>query len=105
MAGTRFEPGNAMGAHYRPMYDNATMHTAIKKLYNFLEPRGVSMAGASLRWLYYHSALCENDAIIIGATKIEQFERNMAEISKGPLEDGVVDAFEKAWEAAREVAP
>ena len=63
------------------------------------------MAGASLRWLFYHSALDENDAIILGATRTKQIETNMAEIQKGPLDDAVVEAFEKAWKTVRDVAP
>ncbi|KAL9597714.1 MAG: hypothetical protein Q9219_004971 [cf. Caloplaca sp. 3 TL-2023] len=105
LKGTRFEPGNPMGGRYRPMYDKAAMHTAIEKLYGLLEPLGVSLAGASLRWLYYHSALGEKDGIILGATKIEQVKQNVAEITKGPLENKLVDAFEQAWKTVSEVAP
>lgn len=56
-----------MGAHYRPMYDKAPMHAAIRSLYyDTLEPRQISLPGASLRWLYYHSDLEEEDGIILG---------------------------------------
>lgn len=105
LSGTRFAAGNMIGDLYRPLYDKPQMHTAIRDLHAFLQPRGVSMVGASLRWLKYHSALGEDDGIILGATKIEQIDDNMAEIAKGPLEASVVDAFEKAWEAVSEVAP
>ena len=63
------------------------------------------MAGASLRWLYYHSALGDDDGITLGATKVEQIEVNVEEIRKGRLEGDVIEAFEKAWEAVRGVAP
>ncbi len=94
-----------MGAHYKPMYDNEKMHSAIRTLHDFLEPRGISMAGASLRWLYYHSVLGEMDGIVLGATKTAQIERNVAEIRKGRLEDSIVDAFERTWDQVRQVAP
>ena len=32
ITGTRFEDGNMMGAHYRPMYDKTAMHAAVKDL-------------------------------------------------------------------------
>lgn len=95
-----------MGEHYRPMYDKDAMHSAIKELHTVLQPRDMlSMAGASLRWLCYHSALGKEDGVILGATKIEQLESNIMEILKGPLDESVADAFENLWTAVRHVAP
>jgi len=105
LSGTRFADGNPIGAHYKQMFDKATMHVAIQHLNAFLQPRGISIAGASLRWLFYHSALGEHDGVILGASKTAQIECNVAEIGKGPLEDSVVEAFEKTWEAVGEAAP
>ncbi|KAL8917304.1 MAG: hypothetical protein Q9208_008025 [Pyrenodesmia sp. 3 TL-2023] len=98
LEGTRFAEGNAMGAHYRPMYDKPAMHTAIRKLHAFLEPRGIAMAEAALRWVFHHSALGPQDAIILGATNRLQIEYNTSEIQKGPLPAEIVDMFDEAWD-------
>ena len=105
LTGTRFEAGNVMGGHYRPMYDKAAMHAAVRDLDAVLQPRSISMPEAALRWLCYHSELGGNDGVVLGATRTEQIEKNVAAARKGPLEDSVVDAFEKTWEAVREPAP
>ena len=90
-----------MGAHFKQMYDSPPMHTAIQSLHAFLLPRGISLPGASLRWLYHHSALRADDGIILGATKMAQVESNVAEIEKGPLSEEVVGEFERLWDVVR----
>lgn len=94
-----------MGAHYKPMYDKSNMHSAIRELHAFLEPRGISVAEASLRWIFYHSALGKQDSVILGATKVAQIERNVGCIEKGPLAEEEVVMFEKTWDKVEDVAP
>lgn len=105
LSGTRFADGNAMGAHYRPMYDKPLMHSAMKELHAFLEPRGIPAAEASLRWMVHHSALEDGDGMIIGATRLAQIKSNAEMIAKGPLDKDVVEMFEKSWEKVKAVAP
>lgn len=105
LEGTRFAEGNIMGVHYRPMYDKPALHTAIRKLHAFLQPRGVTMAEAALRWIFYHSSLGPQDAVIFGATKTAQIELNMSQIKKGPLTEEIRDMFEKTWDEVKGSAP
>ncbi|KAL8648175.1 MAG: hypothetical protein Q9210_005140 [Variospora velana] len=98
LTGTRFGEGHYIGAFYRPMYDKPAMHAAIQELHAFLEPRGVTMAEAALRWLFHHSALGPDDALILGATKLAQIESNMSQIKKGPLTEETVEMFDKTWD-------
>ncbi|KAL8656069.1 MAG: hypothetical protein Q9210_000507 [Variospora velana] len=105
LKGTRYAEGNFMGALYRPLYDKPTMHAAIRKLHAFLQPREITLAEAALRWVFYHSALGPYDAVIIGATKREQVERNVSQMGKGPLSEEIVDMFEKVWEEVKDCAP
>ncbi|KAL8897402.1 MAG: hypothetical protein Q9192_002595 [Flavoplaca navasiana] len=105
LEGTRFAEGNTMGAHYRPMYDKPAMHTAIRKLHALLEPRGFAMAEAALRWVFHHSALGPQDAIILGATSRLQIEHNTSEVQKGPLPAEIVDMFDKVWDEVKDSAP
>ena len=78
------------------MYDKQVMNLAIKDLHAFLQQRDISLAEASLRWLYHHSALETEDGLILGATKAAE---------KGPLPGEVVKMFEKTWDAVKEAAP
>ena len=45
------------------------------------------------------------DAIIVGASKLEQLEQNIAAVSAGPLPDEIVAAFETAWNTTKADAP
>ncbi|KAL8761592.1 MAG: hypothetical protein Q9184_002300 [Pyrenodesmia sp. 2 TL-2023] len=105
LEGTRFAEGNAMGAHYRPMYDKPAMHTGIQKLHAFLQPRGLTMAEAALRWVFHHSALGPQDAVILGATRTAQIEHNVSQIQKGPLSEEIVNMFDETWNEVKDCAP
>lgn len=105
LGGTRFAEGNVMGAHYRPMYDKPELHAAVRKMHAVLEPQGISLTEAALRWIYHHSALSQQDAIILGATKTSQIEANVAQIGKGPLPQGVVEIFISMWKEVEGYAP
>lgn len=63
------------------------------------------MQGASLRWLAFHSKLGSGDAIILGASKVEQVDDSAAEIAKGPLKADIVSQFEELWQGVKDVAP
>ncbi|KAL9046575.1 MAG: hypothetical protein Q9214_000620 [Letrouitia sp. 1 TL-2023] len=105
LGGSRYADGNPMGASYRPMYDKRAMHTAVKELYSSLQSHGIELAEASLRWVYYHSALHEGDGVILGASNIAQIKENMRWITRGPLEKNIVAMFEEMWEKVQYVAP
>ncbi|KAL9011348.1 MAG: hypothetical protein Q9173_003799 [Seirophora scorigena] len=105
LQGTRFAEGHAIGRHYRPMYDKPALHAAIRELHAFLQPRGMTMVEAALRWVFHHSSLGPQDAVILGATKRVQIERNVSQIQKGPLAEEIVEMFDKTWDRVRESAP
>jgi aflatoxin B1 aldehyde reductase len=73
------------------------MHAAMTDLLDTLEPLGIAGSEACLRWLYYHSALGEDDGVILGASKMPQIVQNMADISKGPLPTEVLQKIDSFW--------
>ncbi|KAI1139951.1 Aldo/keto reductase [Hypoxylon sp. FL0543] len=89
--GTRLR--SAYGAHFAAWYDKPEFHDAVRKLLEVIEPLGITPPEAALRWVAYHSALGENDGIILGATKLEQLKPNLVDIEKGPLPQEVVDVI------------
>jgi len=56
-------------------------------------------AACALRWLAGHSLLCAeaDDVIILGASRREHLEANLAACRASQLEAATVAAFEKAW--------
>ncbi|XP_042544361.1 aflatoxin B1 aldehyde reductase member 3-like, partial [Dipodomys spectabilis] len=59
-------------------------------------PSAPSMTSAALRWLYQHSWLqaTHEDAVILGMSSLDQLEQNLAVTEQGPLEPGVMEAFD-----------
>ncbi|XP_043846876.1 aflatoxin B1 aldehyde reductase member 4-like [Dromiciops gliroides] len=66
-----------------------------------------SMTSAALRWMYHHSQLqgSRGDAVILGMSSLEQLQQNMAASEEGPLESGVVKAFDQAWHLVAHECP
>lgn len=73
------------------------MHAAIYDLLDTIEPLQITAHKACLRWVYYHSALWEEDGVILGASKFSQIMQNASDIATGPLPDVVVRKAEELW--------
>ncbi|KAF5627084.1 hypothetical protein F52700_8567 [Fusarium sp. NRRL 52700] len=94
-AGTRYgEPTHPLTI-YKFIYDKEPFHKAVKDLSGLVASGAVDgPADVAIRWLYYHSKLQPQDAIILGGSTVEHFEKNMAIIKKGPLPNEVLEALE-----------
>nr|XP_060614802.1 aflatoxin B1 aldehyde reductase member 2-like [Anolis sagrei ordinatus] len=66
-----------------------------------------SLTSAALRWIYHHSQLQGGlgDAVILGASSLEQLQQNLQYAEEGPLEPKVVAAFEQAWRLSTHDCP
>jgi aflatoxin B1 aldehyde reductase len=89
---------------HKERYVKPEIVSGLKTLYEKCQDAGTTVQGAALRWLVYHSALGDEDGVILGASKIEQIDDSAAEIAKGPLK-GLEKAFEELWENVKDVAP
>jgi hypothetical protein len=56
----------------------------------------------ALRWVVHHSMLSKEDAVILGASRIEQLEGNLKQIEKGPLEQRVVQQLDELWAGVKD---
>lgn len=102
-AGSRFNAGaSGAGGAYLNFYDHPSMHEAIKRLRSISKSSGIGLDELSLRWLVYHSALGDQDGVILGGSKLQHFENNMAQIRKGPLDDAVVQQLDALWDVCKE---
>ncbi|KAF8434526.1 NADP-dependent oxidoreductase domain-containing protein [Boletus edulis BED1] len=70
---------------------------AVRELKEALDRHGLGLAEASYRWLQHHSVLHQDDAVIIAATSVKHMEMNMKNCEGGPLSEGIVELFERAW--------
>ncbi|XP_077973496.1 aflatoxin B1 aldehyde reductase member 2-like [Styela clava] len=67
----------------------------------------VSIAEAAIRWLYHHSALKGEygDAVVIGASSVDNLSQNLLYTTKGPLDENVVSVIDNIWKRTSHLCP
>jgi len=96
--GTRFDKNNM----YQERYWQREKFSAVDKLRSIAETSGRSLISLSLNWLMHHTA---TDCIILGASRQEQLEQNIAALGEGPFPIDVVEACDKVWHELRGSVP
>lgn len=93
--------------NYQARYWKEAYFSAVEGLKAVCQDYDISIVEASYRWLAFHSMLDSGrgDGIILGASRLEQLEENMAAVSKGSLPQGLVEAFQQAWLNCQDQAP
>jgi len=76
------------------------LKTAIAKTY---PNEDVGLVEVTLRWMMHHSKLGSKDAIILGASSIDQLKQNFEALSKPPLDPAIVAVFDEGWVAGSAV--
>lgn len=66
---------------------------------------GATPTEVSLRWIVHHSALGEGDAIILGASRLDQLRSNVEFYKKGRLDDRLLEAYEELWKGVEKDPP
>lgn len=95
--------GSRFASHtpFTDWYDKPSMHEAIKQLKAISEKTRLGKDELSLRWLAHHSILSEQDGIILGASKVPQISKNVAQIKNGPLDPEVAEELSALWESVK----
>lgn len=102
------EPGRfARLKSYRDRYWKHSYFDAIEQIRMACEKESVAMVEAAYRWLVNHSKMRTelNDGILLGASRQEQMEQNLAAATKGSLPENIVAAMDEAWEMAKPDSP
>ncbi|NLZ95171.1 MAG: aldo/keto reductase, partial [Bacteroidales bacterium] len=92
---------------YKDRYWKPSFFKAIKVIEKECKKNRIPIAEAAYRWLAFHSMLdfSRGDAIVIGASKLEQLQQNIQSLAGGPLPVNVVEAFSSAWEISKADSP
>ena len=92
---------------YKERYWKKSYFEALKnimaKCYNFnIEP-----SESAYRWLAFHSSLRQQDGdgIIIGASNLNQLDKNLLVLEKGILPEPIVNEYNIAWEIVKKDSP
>jgi aryl-alcohol dehydrogenase-like predicted oxidoreductase len=96
--GTRFD-NNSM---YQDRYWHSQNFAAVEKLKKAAEQAGRSLIDVAFCWLLHHT---QTDCILLGATRTDQLDQNLAACEKGPLPPEVLQACEEVWTDLRGPVP
>ncbi|KAJ8606891.1 hypothetical protein MRB53_040644 [Persea americana] len=103
----RFDPSTQMGRIYSAAYAKPELLDALAEWQSIAEEEGVPRAELAYRWVKYNSSLKPEfgDALIIGASSIEQLKQTLEAIKKGPLSDKATKRIDHFWQSIKHVAP
>lgn len=76
--------------------------SAMKQFDTAVKAEDLTPAEVVVRWAAHHSALSEDDGMILGASRIEQIQESVGFIRKGKLPENVLRLADELWEAVRE---
>ncbi|OAK96955.1 putative oxidoreductase [Phaeosphaeriaceae sp. SRC1lsM3a] len=102
-AGTRFDEKNPLGPAIQKMFGAEELHLALKEFDVKVKAEGLTLLEVAIRWLVYHSALTDDDGIILGASKATQVIEAVSLARKGPLPNSVQPLVNSLWDAVRPI--
>jgi aflatoxin B1 aldehyde reductase len=103
--GTRWDKNTLVGQISASNYHKDALFDAAKKVHDAAEKAGISGHAIALRWMLHHSALNGGDAMIIGASSLQQLEGNLEICKAGPLPAELLKVVEDVWGPAKDFAP
>lgn len=86
---------NYQDRYWKPDYFDVLQQLSIKSAEFDINPVEVAMS-----WLVQHSMLdaARGDAIILGASRIEQLDENLQSMNAKPLDQSILDILDTGWE-------
>jgi aryl-alcohol dehydrogenase-like predicted oxidoreductase len=96
--GTRFDNNKL----YQDRYWHEQYFLSVEELRKIAKNAGRSLVSLALNWELHHTSC---DCIILGASRMEQLNENLATIDDGALSDKVVEACDEVWRNLRGPLP
>jgi len=103
----RWDKNTPFGQVYHSLYSKATLLDGLDEWHAIAKEEGISPAALAYRWVKFNSPLkSENgDALIIGASKVEQLEDTLQSLQQGPLSEKAVARIDELWKKVEGEAP
>lgn len=103
----RFDKNIPIGKMYSSMYGRPAYFDALEQWESIANEAGCSRADLAYRWVKYNSPLKseQGDAIIVGASSLDQLKQTLQGLSAGPLPDEIVKKIDGVWETIKHEAP
>lgn len=104
--GSRWDSNTRLGVAYKEAYLKPALLSSAARVSSAAQAAHLDGHAVALRWTIYHSILdgAHGDAVVLGASSLDQLERNLGAIEDGPLEEEMVELVQGVWESVRESA-
>jgi aflatoxin B1 aldehyde reductase len=101
--GGRFDAKTVQGKAYVERYWNGETWDALELVGEVAGRHGLGRAECALRWMMWHSMLSKEmgDAVIVGASGVQQLQGNLEMLEGRELPGDVVEALDEGWEKVR----
>jgi aryl-alcohol dehydrogenase-like predicted oxidoreductase len=96
--GTRFDK-NKM---YQDRYWHPQDFDAVDRLKQVAAAEHRSLVSVALNWMLHHTAI---DSVILGASRLEQLDQNLAVAEEGPLSQAAIEQCDDIWRDLRGPTP
>ncbi|HXX38569.1 MAG TPA: aldo/keto reductase [bacterium] len=100
--GGRFDAAFWGSSLYRGRYWHPQTFAAVDALKKVAADAGRSLSSLAINWLLHHTAA---DSVLLGASRMEQLEQNLAICEEGPLSPETVKACDEVWQDFRGPIP
>lgn len=79
------------------MFGGEDLLSAMKRFDAEVKAQDLTPVEVAVRWLVYHSALGDDDSIVLGASKVAQVIDTVGLIRKGPLPESILPVANELW--------
>ena len=106
-AAGRWSPETFLGKMYQALYNKPALLTALDTWGKISEESGIPRFELAYRWLAYSSLLKNElgDAVIVGASRVEQLQQTLDALKHGPLSEEIVEKINGIWKSIEQDAP
>ena len=104
-ANSRFDTSNFIGQYYTNLYCKDVFFSALQTFQDHCKKLNIKPSEACYSWLLYHSQLKEGDAIILGASNLEQILENLHNSKGIQLNADILQELENLWKTVENEAP
>ncbi|KAH8805392.1 putative oxidoreductase [Xylogone sp. PMI_703] len=100
-ANTGFDDKNPLGKAVQRAFGADDLRDVMKKFDTAVRAHGLTPTEVAFRWVAHHSALRDEDGIILGASKTTQIVETVSLIEKGPLPTSLLTIAEGVWDSVK----
>ncbi|CAF1187110.1 unnamed protein product [Adineta ricciae] len=102
---SRFDVSTRYGQLYSSLYCKDSLFLALEKFQNSCKESNIKPSEVCFSWLLNHSALEEGDAIILGASNMQQLQENLSDSKAAPLNVDMIQILNDLWNIVKDEAP